>query len=220
MDKIQVRSFREPDETLTPPLGTSAIVRIGELTVERGVLQPGWSWRQHVKPIVRTESCRFHHRGIVLSGQLGIRMDDGEQAIIGPAGIVDAIEINDAGIDKSAQFKQMMPITTVAGKPRRVEAYDRTDFASAEPCDQAVESGPRHRSACRSPEIVIDDFHVDESTLAGNLTILGSVANLIVVEAAREERLTIGFWEYARIGVPITGVTLAVGWALLVLVQT
>jgi hypothetical protein len=73
MSRIQVRSFREPDETLTPPLGKSAIVRIGEVTVERGVLQPGWSWRQHVKPIVRTERCRFHHRGVVLSGQLGIR---------------------------------------------------------------------------------------------------------------------------------------------------
>jgi Na+/H+ antiporter NhaD/arsenite permease-like protein len=55
------------------------------------------------------------------------------------------------------------------------------------------------------------------STLAGNLTILGSVANLIVVEAAREERVTIGFWEYARAGVPITLVTLALGWAILVL---
>jgi class 3 adenylate cyclase len=89
MSRIQVRSFREPDETLTPPLGTSAIVRIGELTVERGELQPGWSWRQHVKPIVRTEWCRFHHRGVVLSGQLGIRMDDGEEAIIGPDSVFD-----------------------------------------------------------------------------------------------------------------------------------
>jgi Na+/H+ antiporter NhaD/arsenite permease-like protein len=55
------------------------------------------------------------------------------------------------------------------------------------------------------------------STLAGNLTLLGSVANLIVVEAAREDRVTIGFWEYARAGVPITLVTLAFGWAILVL---
>ena len=55
------------------------------------------------------------------------------------------------------------------------------------------------------------------STLAGNLTILGSVANLIVVEAAREERVLIGFWEYARVGVPLTIVTLALGWMILVL---
>ena len=55
------------------------------------------------------------------------------------------------------------------------------------------------------------------STLAGNLTILGSVANLIVVEAAHEERITIGFWEYARVGIPVTLVTLVFGWAILVL---
>jgi Na+/H+ antiporter NhaD/arsenite permease-like protein len=55
------------------------------------------------------------------------------------------------------------------------------------------------------------------STLAGNLTLVGSIANLIVVEAAREERIVIGFWEYARVGVPLTVVTLALGWATLVL---
>jgi Na+/H+ antiporter NhaD/arsenite permease-like protein len=53
------------------------------------------------------------------------------------------------------------------------------------------------------------------STLAGNLTLIGSVANLIVVEAAREARIEIGFMEYARVGVPLTLVTLLLGWALL-----
>jgi Na+/H+ antiporter NhaD/arsenite permease-like protein len=52
------------------------------------------------------------------------------------------------------------------------------------------------------------------STLAGNLTVLGSVANLIVVERARRE-VEIGFWEYAKAGVPLTILTLAVGiWML------
>ena len=36
------------------------------------------------------------------------------------------------------------------------------------------------------------------TTLAGNLTILGSVANLIVVQRARREA-PIGFWEYSRV---------------------
>jgi class 3 adenylate cyclase len=89
MSRITVRRFDEPDQTLTPPLGKSAIVRIGEVTVERGVLQPGWSWRRHVKPIVQTEWCQFHHRGVVLSGQLGIHMDDGEEVIIGPDSAFD-----------------------------------------------------------------------------------------------------------------------------------
>ncbi len=52
------------------------------------------------------------------------------------------------------------------------------------------------------------------STLAGNLTILGSVANLIVVERARRE-VRISFWEYARAGVPLTILSLAAGvWIL------
>ena len=52
------------------------------------------------------------------------------------------------------------------------------------------------------------------TTLAGNLTVLGSVANLIVVQRARRE-VEIGFWEYARAGVPLTILTLAAGiWML------
>ena len=56
------------------------------------------------------------------------------------------------------------------------------------------------------------------TTLAGNLTLLGSVANLIVAEAAREGRVEIGFVEYSRVGVPLTVLTLAVGWLVLILV--
>ena len=52
------------------------------------------------------------------------------------------------------------------------------------------------------------------STLAGNLTILGSVANLIVVERARHIA-RIGFWEYARAGVPVSVITVLIGvWML------
>ena len=45
------------------------------------------------------------------------------------------------------------------------------------------------------------------TTFAGNLTIIGSVANMIVVESAREH-LEIGFWDYARFGIPITVLTI------------
>lgn len=49
------------------------------------------------------------------------------------------------------------------------------------------------------------------STLAGNLTILGSVANLIVVQGARQQGVTIGFWAYFRVGAPLTVLTILVG---------
>jgi Na+/H+ antiporter NhaD/arsenite permease-like protein len=56
------------------------------------------------------------------------------------------------------------------------------------------------------------------STLAGNLTITGSVANLIVVESAKPE-MEIGFWDYFRVGLPITLATLLVGWGWLAWIQ-
>jgi Na+/H+ antiporter NhaD/arsenite permease-like protein len=49
------------------------------------------------------------------------------------------------------------------------------------------------------------------STLAGNLTVSGSIANLIVIESARRRGFTIGFFEYLRVGVPLTVLTLAFG---------
>jgi Na+/H+ antiporter NhaD/arsenite permease-like protein len=52
------------------------------------------------------------------------------------------------------------------------------------------------------------------STLAGNLVLVGSIANLIVVEQAARLGVRIGWREHARIGVPVTLVTLglAAGW--------
>ena len=52
------------------------------------------------------------------------------------------------------------------------------------------------------------------STLAGNLTITGSVANIIVVERAKAVA-PISFWEYLRVGLPITILTLAFGFVWL-----
>ena len=49
------------------------------------------------------------------------------------------------------------------------------------------------------------------STLAGNLTIVGSVANLIVVQIARTHGVSIGFWDYAKVGAPLTLLTISFG---------
>lgn len=49
------------------------------------------------------------------------------------------------------------------------------------------------------------------TTLAGNLTLLGSVANLIVAESARRHGIHLSFMEYLKAGLPITLATLLVG---------
>jgi Na+/H+ antiporter NhaD/arsenite permease-like protein len=49
------------------------------------------------------------------------------------------------------------------------------------------------------------------STLAGNLTVTGSVANIIVIERAAAEGVVVRFGDYLRVGIPVTICTLIVG---------
>ena len=49
------------------------------------------------------------------------------------------------------------------------------------------------------------------ATLAGNFTVLGSIANLIVVQRAASRGVTISFWQYFRVGAPLTVLTIAIG---------
>jgi len=55
------------------------------------------------------------------------------------------------------------------------------------------------------------------TTFAGNLTILGSVANIIVVESARGHT-EVGFWDYAKFGIPVTILTTVAGVFILLLI--
>lgn len=55
------------------------------------------------------------------------------------------------------------------------------------------------------------------STLAGNLFIVGSVANIIVVDAAARRGIAIGWRAHARVGIPVTLATLAIVAAYLAL---
>jgi Na+/H+ antiporter NhaD/arsenite permease-like protein len=50
------------------------------------------------------------------------------------------------------------------------------------------------------------------STFAGNLLLVGSIANLIVVDLAKKEGVLIDWAIHARVGVPVTLLTLAVVW--------
>ena len=89
MSRVDVRDLGEPEAVVTYPLGASSQVRLGGTVVTRHVLQPGWSWVEHAQPLVGTTSCELYHRGVVLSGRMGIRTDEGEELIIGPNQVFD-----------------------------------------------------------------------------------------------------------------------------------
>ncbi len=53
------------------------------------------------------------------------------------------------------------------------------------------------------------------STIAGNLTVLGAASNVIIIQNAEKSGETLTFFEFARIGVPVTIIQLAVYWVFL-----
>jgi class 3 adenylate cyclase len=89
MTSVEVRDLGKPEAVLSYQLGTSSQVRLAQTVITRHVLQPGWSWEEHAKPLVGTASCELYHRGVVLSGRLGIRTDEGEELIVGPSHVFD-----------------------------------------------------------------------------------------------------------------------------------
>jgi class 3 adenylate cyclase len=82
MARLLSKRFDEPDERVTLPLVTVQVVLLGEVHVARLVHQPGWSWAEHVKPVVGTPSCQHHHQGVVLEGEVEIETDTGARRIL------------------------------------------------------------------------------------------------------------------------------------------
>jgi hypothetical protein len=89
MSRVEIRDLGEPEAVVSYPLGTSSQVRLAETVVTRHLLQPGWTWEEHARPLVGTATCELYHRGIVLSGRMGVRTDGGEQLVIGPNQVFD-----------------------------------------------------------------------------------------------------------------------------------
>lgn len=89
MAGVEVRDLNKPEAVVSNPLASSNQVRLAGTVITRHVLQPGWSWEEHAKPLVGTASCELYHRGVVIGGRMGIRTDDGEELIVGPNHVFD-----------------------------------------------------------------------------------------------------------------------------------
>ncbi len=88
MAKMMVKKLDRPDETRRFDNGRAEILNLGDGTVGRGVFEPGWRWSASVKPLAGTESCEVTHLGIVQSGRMRVRMDDGQEAEVGPGDVL------------------------------------------------------------------------------------------------------------------------------------
>ncbi len=116
-----------------------------------------------------------------------------------------------AGLEKTV----MTPETIAAASPLRLDrvpvlsavAAILSNLVSNVPAVLVLKPFVQHLQDQRTAWLTL----AMASTLAGNFTILGSIANLIVVERARQGGIAIGFWTYFRLGAPLTVITIAIG---------
>ena len=88
MPSTEIKNFDSPDEVRPfEGNGRADVLKIGGQTIGRGTFEPGWRWSNNVKPIAGTESCQVSHLAYVVSGRMGIRMDDGSEAEVGPGDV-------------------------------------------------------------------------------------------------------------------------------------
>jgi class 3 adenylate cyclase len=64
-------------------------VELGDLTVGRQRMEPGWRWSTHIRPHVGGEWCQARHVGVVLAGRLGIKLRDGTTFELGRDDVFD-----------------------------------------------------------------------------------------------------------------------------------
>ncbi len=84
MAGVVKKSFESPDESRTPDKTQVAVVDLGSVKAARLTMQPGWRWSDCIKPIVGTDSCQVHHEGMLASGHMHVRHNDGTELDIGP----------------------------------------------------------------------------------------------------------------------------------------
>ncbi len=79
MAGIEKLDFDSPDETRTPEKSRVDLIRVGSTSAGRFAFQPGWRWSECIKPIAGTDSCQNRHVGVVASGRLAVRHEDGTE---------------------------------------------------------------------------------------------------------------------------------------------
>ncbi|MFL5911412.1 MAG: cupin domain-containing protein [Gaiellaceae bacterium] len=79
MAGIHTLDFDSPDESRTPDKTRVDVLNLGNTSAARLTFEPGWKWSECVKPVAGTDSCQLRHVGVVGSGTLTVKHEDGTE---------------------------------------------------------------------------------------------------------------------------------------------
>ena len=178
------------------------MVELDDRVVGQMTYEPGWRWSIDIKPIAGTDSCQFHHFGIVLSGRLRAQMRDGTELEVGPGDVFEIPPGHDAWVVGeepwvSVDFEAMRAYgrTEPTGGRRTLFSVLMTDIVDS--TAQAVAHGPAAwrdivRSHNELAERVIDrhEGRLVKTTGDGVIGLFDSAERAVRAGSALSEALT------------------------------
>jgi hypothetical protein len=137
MGRIAHRNLDTPDEVLEFPRLRVNLVRVGSLTIGRGIVEPGFRWSTHVRTEADEPFCQVHHLQMLLSGRFAVEMADGEHVEIEPGEVFDVPPGHDAWVvgDEPAVLLDFLGNIDQLGRPtttdRMVTTLVMTDIVDS-----------------------------------------------------------------------------------------
>jgi hypothetical protein len=95
---VEHESFQAPDETRDFERGELRLLKMGGGEIGMLVLQPGWRWSDHVKPLAGTDLCEAPHFQYHIAGTLHVVMADGTEFDAGPGDVTALPQGHDAWV--------------------------------------------------------------------------------------------------------------------------
>lgn len=95
---VEHRAFDEPDEVREFERGRIEVLNMSGGAIGRMVLQPGWQWSRHVRPLVGTEWCEAPHFQYHLAGTVHVQMSDGTEFDLEPGSVSSLPQGHDAWV--------------------------------------------------------------------------------------------------------------------------
>ena len=82
MSECCIKPFDTPDEKRVFTKGIFELIKVNGMILGRTTYEPGWVWSKHVGPEIGKSSCNVAHVGVVISGHVAGKMDNGREPYV------------------------------------------------------------------------------------------------------------------------------------------
>jgi quercetin dioxygenase-like cupin family protein len=140
--QVVIKRLDHPDEERRFEKGLFQLVSVRGAEIGRAEYEPGWRWSTHVGPTAGTESCEVEHVGLVVSGRVAVKMDDGAEYVLAPGDVFYVPPGHDSWVVGNERYVSLhlqgaATYAAAPARPRRAVARGKSRPARKRPVRRA-----------------------------------------------------------------------------------